>query len=40
MLSSRLVFAFVFVRELNRENGIGNGAAHALVHSLSETTNR
>jgi hypothetical protein len=28
------------VRELNRENGIGNGAAHALVHSLSETTNR
>ena len=31
---------FVFVRELNRENGIGNGAAHALAHSLSETTNR
>ena len=40
LLSSRLVFAFVFVRELNRENGIGNGAAHALAHSLSETTNR
>ena len=38
MLSSRLVFAFVFVRELNRENGIGNGAAHhSLVNSLSET---
>jgi len=34
------LFAFVFVRELNRENGIGNGAAHALAHSLSETTNR